>query len=222
MLKLLSKMLWVILLLPVVVFAADANAPITAGKEYQIIPPAAANAPGVTAPPKGKIQVLEFFSYGCPWCFKFEPFLEAWLAQKPADVAFDRVPVVFEQNWDVYARAYYTAKDLGVVDKITPAIFNAIQMQGADLSNAATLSQFFVTQGVAAKDFDSAYNFSPGIDAQLMRSDNLMRAYGIVEIPTLVIDGKYRTSVRMTGGDNKRLLQVVDYLIAQERNALKK
>lgn len=234
MLRIFVRCLGLLVLLPVFALAAVAPAPSAPapasnpmpilGKEYQIIPVAPGTKAVATAPtaPSNKIQVLEFFSYGCPWCFHFEPTLEVWLAKQPADVNFVRVPVTFQQGWDVYARAYYVAKSLDVEKKITPAIFKAIQTDGQDLSSEDALAQFFVSQGVSQKDFDSVFHFSPGIDAQLMQGDNLLHAYSIIQVPTLVIDGKYKTNAAMTGGDNNRLLQVIDYLIAQERQQMKK
>lgn len=218
MLKTLSRYLWLILLFPAITFAADATPTIVAGKNYQVVPVVA----GMPMPPKGKIEVVEFFSYGCPACNHFEPDLEAWLAKKPNDVVFERIPVTFESGWDILARAYYTAKALGVAEKLSPAIFTAIQSQGMDLTNPDILAQFFVSHGVSKKDFDSTYNFSPGIDAQVMRGDNLMRAYGIYQVPTVVVDGKFVTNPVIAGGDSKGMLQVIDYLIAQERAAMKK
>jgi thiol:disulfide interchange protein DsbA len=217
MLKTFLRCLWVLLLCPMLAFANEKSvAPFQAGTDYQVLP-VASDMPAS----KNKVSVVEFFSFGCPACFHFEPTLEAWLAKQPADVSFDRVPVVFESGWDVLARGYYTAKNLGEAKKLAPAIFKAQHVQGLDLSDPKILKQFFVAHGVSAKDFDSTYQFSPGIDAQLMRGDNLMRYYHIAQIPTLVINGKYITSPAMAGSI-PRLLQVADYLIAQERAGINK
>lgn len=194
------------------------NLPIVAGKDYEVIPP----GPSIKSPPAGKIEVVEFFNYGCPACYHLELVLEPWLAKKSQDVVFERMPVIFHFGWDMLARAYYTAKNLGVAEKLTPVFFTAVQVQGLNLTTDATIGQFFVAHGVSQKDFESAYHFTPGIDAQMTKADTLARAYNIFEVPTLVVDGKYKTNVRMTGGDNKRLLQVLDYLIAQERAGVKK
>ncbi len=212
--KLLRCCLWLMVCLPVVVWAAaDDAAAFVAGKDYKVIQSATAPASPL---PKDKIQVIEFFSYGCPACNHFEPTLEKWLVNKPKDVAFERVPVVFHQTWDILARAYYVAKDLGVEGKITPAIFKAIHQQGMDLSTADALAKFFAQYGVKEQDFNSALQFSPGIDAQMMRGDNLMGVYQVFEIPTLVINGQYRTNLAMAGG-SERMVRLADYLIAKAR-----
>lgn len=221
MVKLLRYSLWLIALFPLMVFAATANnnTGFVEGKDYKIVQSATAPASPL---PKDKIQVIEFFNYGCPACNHFEPALEKWLANgKPKDVAFERVPVVFHPEWDILARAYYVAKDLGVESKITPAIFNAIHQQGDDLSTPAALAKFFAQHGVKEQDFNSALQFSPGIDAQMMRGENLMGVYQVFQIPTLLINGKYQTNLGMADGDGNRMIQIADYLIAKARMDMK-
>jgi thiol:disulfide interchange protein DsbA len=124
---------------------------------------------------------------------------------------------VFESGWDMLAKAYYTAHDLGIEAKMMPVLFKAIQDQNQDLSTEDAIEKLFVAQGVSKQSFESTFDFSPGIDAQMMRGDNLMRTYGVYEIPTIVVDGKYKTNVGMSGGDDKRFIQVVNYLIAKAR-----
>lgn len=210
----LAKLIFTICLLsPIVCLAAKANnAPIKAGIDYQIIK---AQQPVNNSISKNKVQVIEFFSYGCPWCFHLESSLEAWLAHKPKNVVFKRIPVVFEPGWQTYAKAYYTAEALGVATKLTPAIFNAIHKQNLDLSSEQAMKKFFVSHGVNKTKFDSAFNFSPGIGMEMSRGNQLMQTWKVYEIPTFVIDGKYKTNTRMTKGNNKRLLQVVKYLVAK-------
>jgi thiol:disulfide interchange protein DsbA len=219
MFKKLARYFWVLLLFPVIALAANKGVPpFQAGQDYQVTPAVAATSE-VSA---GKIQMIEFFSYGCPACYHFEPALEAWLKKKPKDVVFERVPVTFEPGWDKLARVYYTAKNLGVAEKLAPAIFASIQKQRLDFTNEAVLTQFFVAHGVSKQDFASMYHFSPGIDAQMMRGDNLMKTYQIFQVPTVLINGKYKTNPAMAGGRNERFLQIIDYLIAKERQENKK
>lgn len=211
--KILIAIFYGLILLPLAAWATPATPSFQAGKDYQVI---SGNVPTPTNQ-DGKIQVVEFFSYGCPACFAFEPTLENWLKTKPKNVDFDRVPVVFDPGWDVLARAYYTAKDLNALDKLTPAIFNALHVQGIDLTNQANLEAFFIKEGVSKQDFESAFNFSPRIDTQLMQADRLMRSLGVFQIPTLVVDNKYKTNIGMVNGDPNRLIKVVNYLITLEQ-----
>lgn len=197
------------LFLPVMVFA---NPTFVDNKDYVTLP----SGHNALRPVNGNVTVMEFFSIGCPWCYRLEPDLEAWLATRPPHVNFVRVPVVFETGWDVYAKSYYVAKQLGVANKMLPILFNAVQRQQLDLTNEAAMQQIFANNGVSAKDFQNAYEFSPGIDAQLARGNELMTDYLVYQIPTIVIDGKYKIDSSMTGGDNQRMFQTVDYLVQRE------
>ncbi len=185
-----------------------------AGKDYQII---STSDIIPVAEPKQQVHVVEFFSYACPGCYRLEPQLEAWLAKQSNDVIFERVPVVFRPDWQNLARMYYIAQMLGVEKALTPEIFKAIHAQNKDLTNADAQKQFFKAHGVSEKDFDSMAAFSPGIDAQLVRSDTLMSNYKIVAAPTLVIDQRFKLNPAMTNGEPQRFFQVLDYLIQKVR-----
>ncbi len=167
--------------------------------------------------PKEVVEVKEFFNYACPACYHFDPILEKWLAKKPAYVKFERIPIIFQPSWRSLAAAYYIAKMLGVEKQMTPAIFKAIHVEGQDLSNPKLQEAFFIKHGVTQQEFESMASFSPGIDAQLLRSDTLMRDYQIMAAPTLVVDDRYKVDPSLVGGDPARFLQVVDYLIEKVR-----
>ena len=184
------------------------------GRDYEVISTAEI-IPKVT--PKAEVQVVEFFNYACPACYHFEPTLDKWLAQKPAYVKFERIPIIFQANWRSLARAYYIAQMLGVEKELTPAIFKAIHVEGQDLSNPKLQEEFFIKQGLKQHEFESIAGFSPGIDAQLLRSDTLMQKDKILAAPTLVIDNRFKVDPNMVGGDPIRFLQVADYLIEKVR-----
>ncbi len=179
-----------------------------AGKQYKILNKA--TAPTVAS---NKIVVLEFFSYGCPWCYHLEPTLEKWEKTKPENVDFERVPVVFHPNWKNLARAYYALKALGVAEKISPTLFTAVQKQQLNFDNDQDLANFVAKQGIDKQKFLDAYAPSPGMDAQMANAANLMRRYKITQIPTIVVGDKYVTNTSMVNGDDQQLIQVVDYLI---------
>lgn len=185
-----------------------------AGKDYELISTSEI-IPKLT--PKTQVRVTEFFSYACSACYHFEPTLDKWLAKKPSYVIFERVPIVFQANWRSLARAYYIAKMLGVEKELTPAIFKAIHVEGQDLSNPKLQEEFFIKQGVKKHEFENIASFSPGIDAQLLRSDTLMQKDKILAAPTLVIDNRYKVDPSMVGGDPTRFLRVADYLIEKVR-----
>lgn len=198
-----------LLLITISGYAAQNN--YQAGKDYQVIS-GSSNIPEEYAIPKGKIQVIEFFSYGCPWCYRMQPILAKWLKNKPANVEFEKIPVMFEPGWSMYSKAYYTGKALGITEKLSPALFDAIQKQGKDLTNPVAMQAFFATQGVNADTFKSAFDESPQITIQLNQANTMMLAYQVMHIPAFVVDGKYKTDAGMAGGD-QQMIPILNYLI---------
>lgn len=163
--------------------------------------------------PQGqKVQVIEFFSYGCPACNRLEPLLEKWLAKKPAYVEFSRVPVVFEPGWDLYAKLYYLVHAYDDGENFDKKIFQAIHKQGQDLSQLDNLKSFLSNDHFPVKDIDSAFN-SPSFAIELRKSDELMKAYQVMDIPSILVAGHFKTSASLTKGDDQKLLDVVTFLI---------
>ncbi|MBI5447568.1 MAG: thiol:disulfide interchange protein DsbA/DsbL [Gammaproteobacteria bacterium] len=201
------------LLAPLLAFAAPSET-FTLDKEYKLVAhPAPRNQPG-------KVEVLEFFSYGCPACSAIEPAVEAWLITKPKNVDFERVPVIFHPEWYVLAKAYYVAKNLHIANRMTPLLFTAIHVNHQDLTSKNTLQLLFQTQGVSRETFEGNYDFSPSIDAQVYRAESLQRQFALFRIPTFIVDGTYETSIGMAGGDPKRMMKVIDFLIAQQQKKM--
>ena len=184
------------------------------GKEYQVI--ASSNITPLVGPKK-TVEVQEFFSYDCPACYHFEADLKIWCDKKPDYVRFERIPVIFQASWEGVARAYYIASMLGVEQQLTPAIFKAIHVDRENLSDPDEQKDFFVKHGISQQAYESMANFSPGIDAQLLRSNTLMQQYQITSAPTLVVDSRYKVDPSLVSGDPERFLQVVDYLIEKVR-----
>lgn len=189
----------------------------TAGKDYQNI-----DAVSKQSSNNKNIEVVEFFNYGCPWCFKIEPIVEEWSKTKPHNVTFTRVPVSFEQGWDTYSKAYYTAVALNVDNNLTPAIFAAIHQQNLNLTNENDMAKFFESKGVSKDNFESVFNFSPGIGMKMNQGTSLMQTYKVFEIPTFVINGKYKTNLVMAQGKPDRLIAIVNYLVNKESNSANK
>ena len=180
-----------------------------AGQHYQEVKPAVATSAG-----EGKVEVLELFWYGCPHCYAFEPQLSEWAKNKPDYVEFVRVPAVFAHNWEIHARAYYAAQQLGVLEKIHQALFDAIHKQGRKVFTEEELTEFFVDQGVEAAAFTKAYN-SFDVDTKTRHAIALTREYGITGVPALIVNGKYRSSAQ-EAGDFTTLLKLVDFLADKE------
>lgn len=173
-------------------------------------------APQPTSDPK-KIEVVELFWYGCPHCYKLEPLLDSWVSAQPDDVVFVRIPATLGPNWEILARAYYTAELLGVVKKIHAPLFKAIHEEKKRFEDEASLATFFAAHGVDEKQFTDAFN-SFGVTAKLNRAKQMTRNYGISGVPTLIINGKYRTSAS-EAGSHQGMLKAADRLIEQERAA---
>lgn len=192
-------------------FAANKNVP-DEGIEYQLLTPP---QPTNTA---GKVEVVELFWYGCGHCFMFEPHISAWLKKKPENVEFIRIPATLNPGWAIHARAYYTAEVLGVLDKIHEPLFHAIHVEKRRLNDEAALAAFFAARGVAEADFRKTFH-SFAVDTKLRRATSLTQRYGISGVPSVIINGKYRTDGGMTGS-YESLLQVMDYLIGKESGQL--
>ncbi|ALG67129.1 thiol:disulfide interchange protein DsbA/DsbL [Beggiatoa leptomitoformis] len=166
-----------------------------------------------------KVEVAELFWYGCPHCFAFEPYLQAWSAKKADYIDYVHVPAVFNNNWALHAKAFYTAETLGVVSKLHTALFNAIHVQKRKLSDEASIMAVFTENGVSEDDFKKTFS-SFSVDSKMRRANVLSVGYGATGVPAIVVNGKYLLSSDKAGGyDN--LLKVVDYLAEKEYKAMK-
>jgi len=170
-----------------------------------------------------KVEVREFFGYGCPHCYTLEPILDKWQKTLPKNVQFVRTPAVFSEAWAVHARAYYAFEALGITAKMHYALFQALHDEKRVLNNADSLAAFVAEKGGDRKAFLDAYN-SFGMQANLSRATQTGRAFNIDSVPTLVVDGKYMTNANIAGGYDK-VPKVLDFLIkkaAAERSTPKK
>lgn len=167
-----------------------------------------------------KIEVVEFFWYGCPHCFELEPHLNKWTAKLSKDVEFRRIPAVPTERWLPTARIYYTLEALGRLDTLHEAVFDAIHVDRVNLNDEKTLGEWMVKKGVDRTKYAEAWK-SFSVQSKTQRAIRQTQSYGIDGVPALVVDGKYLTSVSMTGSQ-EALLKTLDALIAKarvERNA---
>ncbi len=164
-----------------------------------------------------KIEIIEFFWYGCPHCYTFEPVLEKWLKTKPDNVEFIRQPAIFSDLWGKHAKAYLVAEALGVVDKVHADFFDAIQNKKQKLSSEDQLAKFFVAHGVDETEFRNTFN-SFLIDAKLRQAKAMAPRYGITGVPAIVINGKYKTNGPLAGS-HEDMIKVMNQLIQQESQA---
>lgn len=162
-----------------------------------------------------KIEVIEFFSYGCPHCAELEPILDKWLAKLPPDVAFRRVPVMFQTRWIPLARIYYTLDALGVESKLSPDVFKAIHGLGKPLWDDKAFYDWAAGMGLDRSKVEAVAK-SFAVDGKMKRATQLGKEYAIEAVPTVVIDGKFEVSSSSVG-THAELPAAIDELIAKAR-----
>jgi thiol:disulfide interchange protein DsbA len=182
-----------------------------AGTDYDLI------TPPVRAVDPGKIEVAEFFWYGCGHCYSFEPILAQWKKTLPEDVSFRGVPAVWQEKMELHAKAYYTAEALGVLDTMNTLIFQAMNVDRKPLGTQAEIAALFTANGVAEADFNKAFT-SFGVSSQVRQAVAIGKAAQITGTPALMVNGKYHVSGRKAG-TQADMLKVVDFLIEKERAA---
>jgi len=179
------------------------------GIEYQLV------TPPVRTVSKNKVEVVELFWYGCPHCYSFEPKLIEWKKKLGKNVQFIRIPAIFPHRptWELHARAYYAAELLGVLDKIHAPLFTAIQKDPTRMPNREKLASFFEKYGVKKAVFLETLD-SFGVQMKVNRAKYLTgkQGYKIDGVPTIIVDGRYRTHASLTNGQ-AGMLKVTDYLI---------
>ena len=180
-----------------------------AAESYEMVTP-----PQPTTAKGDQVEVVEMFWYGCPHCYKLEPFVERWLKRKPKNVKFVRMPGMFRPSWAIHARAYYTAEILGVVDKVHKPMFEAIHDQKRQMSDEGSIMALFKNHGVSTKDFKRVFN-SFAVETKLRRAKDMGGRYGAKGVPALIINGKYITGAHLAGG-NAKVFKVVNKLVKQE------
>ena len=164
----------------------------------------------------GKIEVIDFFRYGCPHCYAFEPTLDAWAKQLPADVAFRRVPAAFGiESFVAHQRIFYALDSLGLVAAMHRKVFYGIHNERQRLDQPAEISAFMTKNGVDASKFMEAYG-SFGTQAKLRQANQLVDGYKIDGVPAIGIQGRFFTSGTLAG-DNPRSLAVADFLVQRLR-----
>lgn len=161
-----------------------------------------------------KIEVIEFFWYGCPHCYSLEPAMQAWLKTKPANVEFIRQPAVFSDVWGKHAKAYYVAEALDVVEKVHADFFDAIQNKKQKLVTEDELAKFFAAHGVKDEDFRAAYS-SFLVDSKMRQAEAIAGRYGITGVPALIVNGKYKITAS-TAKSQENMINVTNQLIQQE------
>ncbi len=202
-------MVYVLCMLAALALASAGAAEVTEGKDY-----ARLKNPQPVETGK-KIEVIEFFSYGCPHCSDLEPILHAWVEKLPSDVQFRRVPVVFQQRWEVLAKIYYTLDAMGAEMRLSPEVFKAIHANGQALYQDKIFFDWAASQGLDRAKVAEVYN-SFAVNSKFNRAKAIAQAYNVQSVPTMVVDGKYVTSSDRVG-THSAIPPALDVLIAKAR-----
>jgi len=159
--------------------------------EYRLIEPPQPTETG------DRIEVIDFFWYGCPYCNELSPALEDWIKRKPADVAVRRIPVILKDNWAPHARIYYTLELLGEAERLHNRVYHSYHVEELHMSKPDVMEQWAVKNGIDRRKWVDAY-YSPEVDAKVARALQATKRYDIQGTPSVVVDGRYLTSSSMT------------------------
>ncbi|TMH47063.1 MAG: thiol:disulfide interchange protein DsbA/DsbL [Betaproteobacteria bacterium] len=173
------------------------------------------NPPQPTDTDGKKVDVVEFFWYGCPHCYNLEPLLETWTKKLPPDVQFRRIPAVFNERWGHDAAIYYSFEALGVLDKLHRPFFDAIHRDHLRTDDPQAMTEWLSRQGVEPKKFfDTMKSF--GVQSKTRRAAQLSVAYKIDGTPAMAVQGRYTVSADQ-GGSREGMLDTVSYLVNMVR-----
>lgn len=179
------------------------------GTHYQVL-----DTPVRTASDSG-VEVAEVFWYGCPHCYTFKPLVESWAEDLPEDVNYVKIPAALGSSWEPHAKAFYALEAMGELDKVHDALFDALAGERRPLNSGEALADFVSGYGVDDEEFLKNYN-SFGVNAKMQQAQSKIRGARVTGTPTMLVNGKYRVTASMAGS-HEATLEVVDYLIEQER-----
>lgn len=168
----------------------------------------------------GKIDVVEFFWYGCIHCYNFEPKVNAWHKKLPSDVVFTKVPIVFQSqrvNFQGHQRLFYTLEAMGKLDQAHSKVFEAMHKDKKVLGNDAQIFDFAESIGLKREEFANVFK-SFGVNAKCAHAKALFESYGADGVPTLGVDGKFFTSASIAGSEDNAI-RVAEALIKRQRQA---
>ena len=168
-------------------------ASITEGEDYTVAP----NQVELGSD-DGKINVTEVFWYGCPHCYSLEDPLNAWVAELPDDVEFERMPATLGETWVKHAKAFYAAQQLGILDDLHDDFFHAIHEEGRSLNDADAIAAFFSDYGVSEEDAKEALG-SFGVKGEVNQAHARMRQMRLMGVPALIVDGRYLVTPSSAG-----------------------
>jgi thiol:disulfide interchange protein DsbA len=195
-------------LLSMVSSAAFAQLAFIEGKDYQLI------TPPVKTSQSDKVVVTEIFWYGCPHCFRFEPYAQKLAAELPDGAVFEHVPSSINPRWTEHARAYYSFELMGVLDEIHQEFFDAIHLKRQRLDNVDAIAGFVAEQGLDEKAFREYYYSFP-VETRIRQNNQKEQRYGHGGVPAVIINGKYLVTGSLAGS-NERMVEIIKFLVDRE------
>lgn len=196
------------LLLSFGAFAAAAQ-DLQKGKDFiELSPPLATDSPG-------KIEVLEFFWYGCPHCYHLEPHVEEWAKKLPADVVFRRVPAIFNQNWEAAARVHYALEAMGQLERLHKPFFDAIHKDNLKYSSPAQLEAWLSKNGVSPEKYNTTAK-SFAVESKVRRAVQLTNSFKFDGVPAISVQGRYVVAAQ---SNPAKQLANVDHFVELVRKA---
>ena len=189
--------------------ATAASAQIQVGREFNRLDPPRPVATG------SRIELIEFFYYGCPVCYETQPLLSRWLITAPEYVEIRLVPAMSSENWEPFAKLFYALEALEQIGRLHWPIYDSFHFDGVELNDEKVVAEWVSRNGVERQKFIEAYH-SPAVRAKVIAASETIKAYDVRGVPTFVIDGKYLTSARLAGG-TRQVIQVLDELVKRAR-----
>lgn len=188
--------------------SAAAQMAFVEGNDYQTI------SPPVQTSSADKVVVTEVFWYGCPHCFRFEPYVERWSSNLPEGVVFEQMPSSLNKRWIEHARAYYSFQMMGVLDEVHRDFFDAIHLDRQRLMDLDSIAEFVAARGLDEKAFRENYYSFP-VETQIRKNSQKERRYGHRGVPAVIVNGKYLVSASLAGS-NERMIEIINFLVGRE------
>ncbi len=214
MVRWVKSLKWLALGFAAMSLSATAQEQMTEGREFQRLKNVQAVESGA------KIEVIEFYSYGCNHCRDLEEYLGPWIKKVPADVSFKRVPVAFQAAWVTLGKIYYTLEALGRED-LTPKVFSSIHSAGVKLNDEKVFFDWAASNGLDSKKVQEMWN-SFAVNSKMNRAKTLASNYQVDSVPMLFVDGKFKVQPHLLKGSHKDVPAALDFLIAKARTERKK
>ena len=189
--------------------ASSTSAQIEPAREFvRLDPPHAAAA-------DGRVEVIEFFYYGCPVCYETEPFLSRWLGTAPDYVTLRRVPALSSEAWEPFAKLFYTLEGLGQIERLHWPVYDNVHFEDVKLNDEKVMADWAARNGIEREKFVQTYG-SKSVADKVAQARGLLKSYDVRAVPTFIVDGKFLTSARLAGG-TQQVVPVLDRLVRLAR-----